>query len=138
VAVQEAFASGEMNLEVIQYLNFQQTISEARRFDESATKYQSMFWQELLKASTEVTRLNLIATELNTSMAQAQLAFQKLMRQNPNSPQVLRMYASYLIEIANENIQGNRLISRADEIEDQRAKSHERMLLVVPHPTPVF
>jgi hypothetical protein len=49
------------------------------------------------------------------------------MRQNPNSTQVLRMYASYLIDVSNEVQLGNRYLERADDLEDQRARSHERM-----------
>jgi hypothetical protein len=56
-----------------------------------------------------VGRLSDIAAELNENMRSAQESFRSLMVQNANSVQVLRMYASFLIDVANEVPQGNKV-----------------------------
>lgn len=56
-----------------------------------------MFWNELLQPQTDVGRLSDMAEQLNTAMIDAQESFRSLLKQNANSTQVLRMYASFLI-----------------------------------------
>jgi PAS domain S-box-containing protein len=121
---QQEEGGSDGNSDVLGYMAFQQTLQDARRFDEATTKYQLMFWDELLKDKTDIGRLNDIATLINTAMVSAQDSFRKLVKMNPNSTQVLRMYASFLIEIANESASGQKLIARADELEDQNTKTH--------------
>ncbi len=121
---QQEEGGSDGNSDVLGYIAFQQTLQDARGFDEATTKYQLMFWDELLKDQTSIGRLNDIATLINTAMVSAQDSFRKLVRMNPNSTQVLRMYASFLVEIANESASGQKLIARADELEDQNTKTH--------------
>ncbi len=123
---EEQFQASEGNVDVLAYLNFQQTLTAARRYDEIATMHQCLFWQELLKQSTDVGRLGAISSDLSDALQVATDAFAKLTRLNGQSVQVLRMHASFLMDVANDVLTGAKMIAKADELEEERVKSHER------------
>lgn len=123
---EEEFMESEKNADILSYMAFQKTMADARRFDELSTKYQLQFWEELLKATTDTNRMSDIASLLNSNMVQAQDCYRRLMRMNGNSAQVLRTYASFLIDIANEGMEGNKLLAKAEDLEEQSTKAHER------------
>jgi PAS domain S-box-containing protein len=68
--------------------------------------------------------MNDLAELINVSMISAYDAFRRLMRLSSNSVPVLRMYASFLIDLANEPDQARALLARAEELEDQQSKEH--------------
>lgn len=72
---EESFTSGDANTEVLAYLTFQHTLNEARKQDEAASKWQNMFWEELLKPQTDVGRLGELAEALNESMMLVRFRF---------------------------------------------------------------
>ena len=59
---------------------------------------------------------------LSQSMAQAQDSFRILMHSNGENPAVLRMHASFLLEVINEQQHGRQLLDKATEMEDRRSK----------------
>ena len=69
-------------------------------------------------------RMNELSTEINKSMSQAHDAFRALMRMNASSIPVLRMYAGFLLDLANEPDQARLMLTRADELEDLQSKNH--------------
>ena len=58
-----------------------------------------MFWSELAKPAPSLTVLDSIGTMYESSVQNAELSFESMMRVCPNSAEVLRSYAQYLLEV---------------------------------------
>ena len=126
----------------------QKTLSDAKKYDElsvhhtlgfwvlffvahtllqSATLFSSLYVLQdvLLSTQPELNRLNDLAELLNATMISAFDSFRRLMRlSGGNSIPVLRMYAGFLLDVANESDQGREYLTRAEELEDQQSKDH--------------
>lgn len=68
-------------------------------------------------------KLSSLSGRINAAVYNAQEAFRKLLRLHSSpSPDVLRMYASFLIDVASDEKQGKYLLRRAEEIEEMRTR----------------
>lgn len=121
----ESFSGGDGNTDILQYIQMQKALSDAKKYDELSVRHTLAFWDVLLSSQPELIRMNDLAESINTTMISAYDAFRRLMRlSGGNSIPVLRMYASFLLNIANEPDHGLELLSRAEELEDQQSKEH--------------
>jgi PAS domain S-box-containing protein len=84
---------------------------------------QLAFWQELGTPTPDLLHLQQLASQITGAMSCAQEAFGALLQLNPSSPDVLRMWASFLCDVGNQPDRGATLLRRADEIEDMKSKS---------------
>jgi hypothetical protein len=80
--------------------------------------HQDAFWVELLRDVSDARRLAELAECLTAATNRALDGFRRLQRENEASTQVMRMHASFLIDVANEAQRGNKLIERADELDE--------------------
>jgi hypothetical protein len=55
---------------------------------------------------------------------QASSAYRRVLQLHSESPQVLRMFASFLVEVANEDAFGAALVDKADRLEDAQSTAH--------------
>ncbi len=69
----------------------------------------------------DVLKLSTLAGKINTATGYALDAFRRLLKLQSNpSPDLLRSYASFLIDVAADEVQGKILLKRADESEELR------------------
>jgi hypothetical protein len=85
---------------------------------------------------SDARRLAELAERLTAATTRALDGFRRLQRENEASTQVMRMHASFLIDVANEAQRGNRLIERADELDEiqvqcQRGRCRVRHVLSI-------
>jgi PAS domain S-box-containing protein len=121
----ESFSGGEGNTDILQYIQMQKTLADAKKYDEISVRHTLAFWDVLLSSQPELNRMNEFAELINSSMLSASEAFRRLMRlSGGNSIPVLRMYASFLLDVANELEHANDLLTRAEELENAHSKDH--------------
>ena len=121
---QELSSSTDGNNDIVAYIQLQKSIADAKKYDLSAARATLAFWEVLQGNQPDLSRMNELSTQINKSMGQAYEAFRLLMRLNANSISVLRMYAGFLLDLANEPEQARLMLTRADELEDQQSKDH--------------
>ena len=107
------------------YLSWQSNQIIASHEDEKASNFQLRFWTELMATSPDLSKLHDLSVVIHESMSAAHDAFKKLIKLNPSSENVLRSYASFLIDVMNRPDEANSMLRRADELEDAAARSHK-------------
>ena len=110
--------------DIASYLSWQANQVTARREDEKATLYQLRFWNELSNSTPDLARMHDLSILIHTSMNLAHDAFKQLMKLNPNSEKILRLYASFLIDVLNRSEEALVLLHRADELEESASRLH--------------
>jgi PAS domain S-box-containing protein len=124
-ATHESFSGGGGNSDILQYIQMQKTMADAKKYDEQAVRHTLSFWDILLTSQPDLNRMNDLAELINSSMLSAMSAFKLMMRlSGGNSIAVLRMYAGFLLDVANEPTYGHELLVRAEELEDLQSKEH--------------
>ena len=119
---EDTFSTEGGNRDVIAFIELNKYSADAKRWDEDATRYQLRFWDTLLEPEPDLFRLSTLAGRINSAIANAQDAFRRLIKltsANP-SPEVLRTYASFLMDVASDERQGQILLRRAEEAEETR------------------
>jgi PAS domain S-box-containing protein len=119
---EDTFSTEGGNRDVIAFIEYNKYSADAKRWDEDATRYQLRFWDTLLEPEPDLFRLSMLAGRINSAIAKAQDAFRRLMKLTSASPspEVLRMYASFLMDVASDERQGQLLLKRAEEAEETR------------------
>lgn len=107
---------------MLSYVAFQRHAFEARRCDVLATRYKVAFWQVLSSAKPDIGRLHGLGIELHHNLHKAMFHYQAALRLNSQSPQELRNYGSFLIQMMNDTEQGQLMLDRAEEIDNARSK----------------
>ncbi len=70
-----------------------------------------------------------MAGKINIATSNAQDAFRRLMKLQ-QTPDLLRQYASFLMEVVSDDIQGQHLLKRAAELEELRTHQNTSMTFV--------
>ena len=71
--------------DIISFISSQKYQEDATREDESATRFQLAFWNELLNSTPDLAILHDMSTKINDAMNNAQDAYTKLIKLNPMS-----------------------------------------------------
>ncbi|KAI9218891.1 hypothetical protein BC828DRAFT_407184 [Blastocladiella britannica] len=111
--------------DAINLIAYEQHLSAAVQYQTRVTRAQIKFWGELLKKSHDMARLHLLAEAISSGISKTQENFIRVLKLNPNSPQVLRQYALFLIEVMNDHKNGRELQERADDLDEQGGEEEE-------------
>ncbi|KNE66443.1 PAS domain S-box protein [Allomyces macrogynus ATCC 38327] len=104
--------------DAINFIAYEQFLSLATRYERRVTLNQTRFWAELLRKSVDIARLHKLAAAISKEITITQDNYVRVLKLNPNSPQVLRVYANFLIEVLNDVKLGRELQERADDLDD--------------------
>ncbi|KAJ3354708.1 hypothetical protein GGF32_002387 [Allomyces javanicus] len=104
--------------DAINFIAYEQFLSLATRYERRVTLNQTRFWAELLRKSVDIARLHKLAAAISNEITITQDNYVRVLKLNPNSPQVLRVYANFLIEVLNDVKLGRELQERADDLDD--------------------
>ncbi|KAJ3038903.1 hypothetical protein HDV00_012825 [Rhizophlyctis rosea] len=118
----ERYAGGD----VIDFIAFEQNMAQARKHERRATTAVLQFWSELLRKRPSFRRLQLHGAAISGAVSLAQSHFIALIKLSPNSPNVYRLYGRFLMNVLNDQKQGQELVDHADELEESLA--HEGAL----------
>jgi len=77
------------------------------------------FWTALQDRSPDLSRLTAVGDRVNAALADAQATYGHLLEMAPQSAPVMRAYAGFLLELANDPRRAAELLSDADQIEDE-------------------
>ncbi|KAI9179648.1 hypothetical protein H9P43_004976 [Blastocladiella emersonii ATCC 22665] len=104
--------------DAINLIAYEQHLNMATRYQSNVTRSQIKFWGELLKKTPDMARLHVLADSISDGISKAQDNYIRVLKINPGSAQVLRMYAAFLIEIMNDHKNGRELQERADDLDE--------------------
>ena len=110
--------------DIISFISSQKYQEDALREDEHATKFQLAFWTELLNPTPDLAVLHDVSTKINDAMNNAQDAYKKLIKLNPMSSHLLRLYASFIIELQNQPDKAVIMLKRADDLEEAQLRAN--------------
>lgn len=117
-------------LEEVDFIKFRTIYEEALKQDKKTHYLQFDFWKELSLEQPNVKNLEKIAYKLQDYVKKCKKTLQALTVEYPKNQLALRLFGSFLLDVYNDNIKGNDLISRAEaEKIDQRMRnsgSYER------------
>ncbi|KAI9091755.1 hypothetical protein DFS34DRAFT_321463 [Phlyctochytrium arcticum] len=114
----ERFSGGD----VIDFIAYEQNMLLAKKYARRAEAAVVQFWAELLHRQPSFRRLHHHGAALTTAISNAQQHYTQILKLSPNSPYAYRLYAGFLINVLNDNKQGEQLIEMADELEGDARK----------------
>jgi len=106
---------------VIQRVKFEQFKREATSATNKAHKYVLEFWSGLLARKPSSMAMHKTGVQLSSSIIKAEVAYKSMLRIAPRSTKILRQYATFLMEIINNPVKAERLLSHATAIEGEAA-----------------
>jgi PAS domain S-box-containing protein len=105
------------------YVQYQSHLDKAKMYDQQASEALVRFWRVLLDRNPDLYKLRSVGAELNTSSMAAVDNYKAMMDINSSSPQDLRAYASFIGNVLQDEEEALRLLDRADDIDNSRAKA---------------
>ena len=102
---------------------FNKHFADARKWDKAASRAQLAFWTQLLEDEPDVLQLTSLASLISKTTAAALISFGHVIRLQlaEPSPNVLRTYAAFLIDVGSNAALGKQLLRQADSIDNARA-----------------
>ncbi|KAJ3052800.1 hypothetical protein HK097_005637 [Rhizophlyctis rosea] len=114
------FATSSLN--VASYVEVQSMERQAIESHLESLSAMKAFWTYLAQEPVDPAALPTYLDMMHRTQDSAQKYYEKLVARYPRSKNTLRMYAKYLMVVANNNELGQELISRAADIEAQEEK----------------
>lgn len=122
----EAQSSLKRGLSPIDRVLFDQQWSECQSLYKSAYRNLLTLWEVLDTARPDLFDIQTSGDSLRTVLARMHYLFRNLLRINPDSATVLRAYADFLLNLANDPSKAAECVNKADRIEEVHAKQHNK------------
>ncbi|KAJ3113295.1 hypothetical protein HDU96_003564 [Phlyctochytrium bullatum] len=106
---------------VVDYVAYDNTLKQAKKFEQVATVSMIRFWTELLRKKPAFEKLHTLGTEIASAVSNAQTYYLKLIKLSPDSPQPYRLYGTFLFHVVNDTAQGQALLDHADDLQADQA-----------------
>lgn len=74
------------------------------------------FWRELLEENPDIQKLQNLGSKITNTVENTNELFKKLTEMNPNHIKCLEIYGNFLKEIVNDDIEGQRILEKADYV----------------------
>ncbi|KAI8610348.1 hypothetical protein BC830DRAFT_1146219 [Chytriomyces sp. MP71] len=104
---------------VFDFIAYEKNMKSARRNERKATLSMVQFWQELMKKNPSIRKLESHGSAITAAINEAQKSYLTLIQISPNSPSVFRSYGSFVINILDNQKQGQQLLDHAEELEEE-------------------
>jgi PAS domain S-box-containing protein len=82
------------------------------------------FWEALAQKRPDLSKLQHTGLNINNALADTDATFKRLMTLAPQSANVMRAYADFLLELSNDPKRGVELLNDAEQIEDEQSRAH--------------
>jgi len=117
-------AGGQKTMTVERRMQFERLQELSRAQVADVRNLVLSFWTELSNKHPDLQRVQNVGTTINIAIADTQDTFKELLELAPQSASVMRAYADFLLELANDPSRAVELLSDAEQIEDEHSKAH--------------
>ena len=107
-------------LEEVDYVKFRRLYDQAIKEDKKTCHVQVEFWKELSLEKPNVLNLETIAYKLHDLLKKSKKTLKKVTSEYSNNQLALRLYGTFLLEVYNDIIKGNDLLSKAEHAKKQQ------------------
>jgi PAS domain-containing protein len=121
IAEDETTRSTKMTVE--KRMAYERLLATARIQVMAARNLVFSFWNTLSEKSPDLTRMQNIGLTINAALAAADTTFKELMTLAPQSTTVMRTYAEFLLELANDPKAGLGYLQDAEGLEDEQSRA---------------
>lgn len=125
---QQHGAGGGMKMTVQRRMHFEELLDDVRNKVTLSRSRILAFWGELCDRSPDLARVAAAGVAINASFAETRALFDALLELSPNSASVMREYADWLLEQANDPQRADELLTDAEQIEDEQSRAHQQTL----------
>ncbi|KAJ3240839.1 hypothetical protein HDU81_002692 [Chytriomyces hyalinus] len=101
------------------FIAYEKHLQNAKRNEKKAGIAMVQFWSELMKKNPSIHKLESYGSAITTAITVAQQSFIALIKISPNSPNIFRMYGSFVINILDDSKRGQDLLDHAEELEEE-------------------
>jgi len=119
-----AAINGAQRMTVSRRLEQERLMWQSRKQVAEARSLMIQFWSALAEKSPSLVRLSRVGDDINTTLASCGTTFRRMLEMAPQSTTVLRSYADYLLELANDPRRAMELLAAADQIEEEQSHVH--------------
>lgn len=121
-----AGGSDSGSMDPVAFIAYEHHMERAKQATHRARLALVRFWQHLDEEVPDLARIADLGAGLYSHVRSAQAAYRRVLSVNSESPSALRQYATFLVEVLNNSKEASELLQQADEIEEARAKEHQR------------
>lgn len=101
------------NNEILSYIAFEHHMLLASKHDAAASLAQLNFWGLLARPKPDVAQLDRLAVNIASHNRHAFSSYKKMIELNPHSPQALRLYASFLLDVRQDKTAAQQQLEQA-------------------------
>ncbi|KAJ3247693.1 hypothetical protein HDU78_003499 [Chytriomyces hyalinus] len=101
------------------FIAYEKHLQNAKRNEKKAGIAMVQFWSELMKKRPSIHKLESYGSAITTAITIAQQSYIALIKISPNSPNIFRMYGSFVINILDDSKRGQDLVDHAEELEEE-------------------
>ncbi|KNC99207.1 uncharacterized protein SPPG_09279 [Spizellomyces punctatus DAOM BR117] len=125
----EDLATSSFN--VASYVEYQSMERQAIESHLRSLTAMKLFWSSLAREQLNVKTFPAYLDVMYNTQSSATIYYEKLLERFPNSKQILRLYAKYLLTVKNNQELGVQLLTQAEDIEyREQQEAHERAMRV--------
>ncbi len=114
------------NREILSYMSFEHHMLLASRHDAAASRTQLQFWALLSRPKPDVAQLDRFAVTIALHNKQALSSYKKMLELNPDSPQAMRLYASFLLDVMQDKTTAQQHLELADYADSKLRRGQGR------------
>lgn len=117
-------ASGRAKMSVDRRVTFERLLNSSRLMVMQCRQLILGFWTALAEKRPDLTRMQGLGAQINSMLAETDMTFRSLLELAPQSAPVMRQYADFLLELANDPRKAMELLTDAEQIEDDQSRNH--------------
>lgn len=117
-------SAGSSKMTVEKRMRFEMLLSKAREQVGKCRGLVASFWACLGDKMPDLARLSDLGVQINGMLHETDATFKELLALAPQSAAVMRQYADFLLELANDPRKAVELLTDAEQIEDDQSKAH--------------
>lgn len=118
-------ATGRSKMKVERRIRFENLLAQSREQAGMARNLLLEFWCGLAEKVPDLSRMQVIGSRINVAIRDATWTFEQLMSIASNNAAVMRAYADFLLEIANNPGRAQELLSDAEQVEEEASRARD-------------
>ena len=108
----------ESNADIVSLIAFDNHIQLCEEFMKLSANLHKEFWAELREDQPDLGKLNMIGSNISKNVNEAKDNYYKMQKINPNVPQSIKVFGSFLVNVLNDRTKGQELLKQAKQIKE--------------------